>query len=258
MKKAILSLSLVLLLISIGRAYSSNLPKVPMLRMETGMHTGPISKIAIDSENRFLVTGSSDKTVRIWELLTGRLLKVLRPPIGEGHIGMIYAVAISPDGKTIACGGRTTSEEGTSYSIYLFDRENGRMTRSIAGLPEVIRHLAYSMDGKFLVAAMGKNGGIRIYQTSDYSMVAEDKDYGDYSFRVDFDGKGRLVTASFDGFVRLYGNDFKLIIKKKVPGGNKPFVARFSPDGENVAVSFGDSTKGGCSFRQRPLLSIFS
>ncbi len=140
----------VLLLISIlfafffnGRLHSSELPKEPILRMETGMHTAPINSISVDAQNRFLVTGSNDKTVRLWDLLTGRLLKILRPPIGVGHAGMIHAVAISPDGKSIACGGNTDLTLEKSQSIYLFDRESGKLVHRIKNLP--ISHLVPSL-----------------------------------------------------------------------------------------------------------------
>jgi WD40 repeat protein len=59
----------------------------PILKIETGMHTAPIRRIGIDSAERFLVTGSDDKTIKVWELKRGKLIKTLRPPIGNGKEG---------------------------------------------------------------------------------------------------------------------------------------------------------------------------
>jgi WD40 repeat protein len=53
---------------------SGELPTAPQLRLETGMHTAAITHIGVDAGNRYLVTGSHDKTIRVWELETGRLL----------------------------------------------------------------------------------------------------------------------------------------------------------------------------------------
>jgi len=220
--------------------------KGPILRIETGMHTSVMSRIGIDSENRYLVTGSFDKTVRVWDLSTGTLIRTLRPPIGEGNEGKIYAVAISPDGKTIACGGWTGLDWEKVVSIYLFDRENGKLIKRISGLPNTIHQLAYSKDGRYLMAGLK---GIHIYFVErnssqiSHKLVAEDRDYGDRVGGAEFDEKGKLATTSWDGFIRLYDKDFRLIKKEKAPGGNRPLSLSFSPDGEKIAVGYADSTR---------------
>ncbi|MBZ5623306.1 MAG: hypothetical protein LAQ69_31980 [Acidobacteriia bacterium] len=192
--------------LSLQVAHSQEPSAKPILRIETGTHTGPIRAIDADADERYLVSGSDDKTVRIWDLTSGKLLRVLRPPIGEGVVGRVQAVAISPDGRTIACGAWTGSAS-EKMSIYLFERESGRLYRRIAGLPEIIVHLAYSPDGRFLVASMGGKNGIRLYRTVDYAPVSEDRDYGGESNGADFaaasgsDLPNRLATSSNDGFL---------------------------------------------------------
>lgn len=218
----------------------------PILRIETGMHTAVIGHIGVDAENRYLVTGSTDKTVRLWELSTGRLIRVLRPAIGEGNEGRIDAVAISPDGKTIACGGWTGFEWEKKASIYIFDRETGRLIKRIAELPEVILHLVFSKDGKFLAATLGGKNGIRIYDTRNYEPVFSDIDYGYSSYGADFDKYNWLVTTSDDEYIRLYeykDKKFRLFKKQRANGGNRPYSISFSPDGSKIAVGFKDSQK---------------
>ncbi len=219
-----------------------------VLRIETGMHTAVIGRIGVDARNRFLVTGSHDKTVRVWDLEDGTLLKTLRPPIGHGKEGKINAVAISPDGGTVAAGGYTGYEWDEKYSIYLFDRATGVMTGRITGLPNDIKHIAYSPKGRFLAATLGADG-IRIFRAGPGggTLAGEDRDYGGRSYWADFAPDGRLVTACLDGFIRLYapvGNgDLKLLKKKTAPEGKEPFSAVFSPDGTRIAVGFNDSAK---------------
>jgi WD40 repeat protein len=242
MKKTLLSISMLFLLILTGELHSSGISNEPILRMEMGMHSSIISSIAVDAQNQFIVTGSWDKTVRLWELSMGRPIRIFRPPIGEGPIGMIFAVAVSPDGKTIVCGGWEAGREGTTCSIYLFDRESGKLVQRIGGFLFSIVRLAYSKDCRFLAVGMEKRGGIRIYRTSDYSVAGEDKDYGDAIYGADFDGDGRLVIVSKDGFIRLYGSNFKLIAKKKAPDGFRPARVRFSPNGSSIAVTFFDDS----------------
>ena len=122
-------------------------PSAPALRIETGMHTAMINGIDVDAAERFLVTTSDDKTARVWDLKDGKPLQVLRPPQGAGNEGKLYAVAISPDGTTVAVAGWTGRDSGP-FSVYLFDRASGTLIRSVSGLPQVVSHLSYSTDGR--------------------------------------------------------------------------------------------------------------
>ena len=206
------------------------------------MHTAPIRQIGVDELNRFLVTASDDKTVRVWELPSGRLLHTIRMPIGAGEEGKLYAVAISPDGSTIAAAGHTGYEWEGKFSIYIFHRESGRLIRRLGGLLSGVAHLVYSTDGKYLAATLGNKLGLRVFSTATYALIGEDNTYGDSSYGADFDRTGRLVTTSFDGFIRLYsiGRDssLRLLTKAKTTSGPRPYDVKFSPDGTRVAVGF--------------------
>jgi WD domain, G-beta repeat len=93
----------------------------PVLRLETGMHTAPIRAAAVDAGGRLLATASFDKTVRLWSLATGEQLRVLRPAIGSGPEGELFAVAVSPDGQFVITGGWTGFEWEKANSLYVFE-----------------------------------------------------------------------------------------------------------------------------------------
>jgi len=177
----------------------------PLLRLETGMHTAPITSIAADAAGRFAVTASDDKTARVWDLATGRPLRVLRPPQDEGSEGKLYAVALSPDGARVAVGGYTGWDWDHEGSIYLFDWASGRLLRRLPGLPNVIDHLAWSPDGRRLAATLGGKNGLRLFDAASGAEIGRDADYGASSYSVQFRPDGRrLVTGCDDGRVRLY------------------------------------------------------
>jgi hypothetical protein len=97
-------------LIASRSAFAGEPTTEPLLRLETGNHTAIIRRIATDKAGRWAVTASDDKTARVWEVATGREVMVLRPPQDTGNEGKPFAVAMSPDGSTVAVGGWTNSE----------------------------------------------------------------------------------------------------------------------------------------------------
>jgi WD40 repeat protein len=123
-------------------------PAEPIAVIETGAHSASISRMAIDNGGRWAVTGSNDKTVRIWEAASGRLVSTVRVPLDRGDVGKIYAVAMSPDGRWVAAGGWSGDR------IYILDRRTGGLVHVIEGLPNVVHDLAVSPDGRRLAAAL--------------------------------------------------------------------------------------------------------
>ena len=230
----------------------------PILRMELGTHTAGIYSVAMDPANRILVTGSEDKTVRVWDLAhQTKLLRILRPPVGEWEQGHIFAVALAPDGRTIACGGRTGEPQAGDACIYLFDRETGELLRRLGGLPGWIQHLAYTADGRFLAAVTGEGGGqaawssLSLFRLPDYQLAAQDRDYGNLTRWIASGPSGsQLATTCLDGFVRLYDltaletrnppspQALIPVTKFRPPSGTSPWGLAFSPDGHHLAVGF--------------------
>ena len=238
---------LIALALIVGLASFAGEPTTePLLRLETGMHTAMIRRIATDAAGRWAVTASDDKTARVWEVATGRQVMVLRPPQDVGNEGKLGAVAISPDGSTVAVGGWTGYDWDQETSIYLFDRVSGHLTKRIAGLPNVVYHLAYSPDGRWLAASLWGANGVRLFEAASGNEVGRDAEYGSDSYSVHFRPDGRrLVSTCYDGSVRLYAVEdkgLKLLMRTKIEGGKRPYAARFSPDGQCIAVGFHDTT----------------
>lgn len=67
-------------------------------------HSSVVNFVAISSDEKFVVSGSADQTVRIWETETGKCLKIL-----EGHTDFVWGVAISANGKFVV----SSSNDGT-------------------------------------------------------------------------------------------------------------------------------------------------
>jgi len=231
-------------------ASGPSIPTEPILTIEAGLHSNSIRDMAADEAGRWLVTGSIDKTARIWDARNGRLLGTLRPPVGRLGDGVILTVAVSPDGGTIACGGRTRDSE-KSRSIYLFDRESLRMLKRIGGLPESITKLRFSRDGRRLAAGLRASAGLRVFSIArsgdriDVAKAGEDRDYADTIWGMDFDAAGRLAVSSIDGALRLYDGQLRRIAKQAVAREDSPSSVAFSPDGSRIALGYFEAGRVG-------------
>src|SRR5262249_38280506 len=157
--------------------------------------------------------------------------------------GKIYAVAMSPDRDLIAAGG-WTGTDAIEESIYLFETRTGKMTARIAAVNASTHSLAFSSDGRYLVARLAARNGLRGFDRDrEWSEAFRDPNYGDPIYGATFAADGRLAIASRDGKVRLYERDFKLVVPpRKTPGGDRPFRIAFSPDGTKLAVGYDDAS----------------
>ena len=210
----------------------------PQLRVEAGMHTAVARHVAVSSDGKRMVTASYDKTIRVWSLPDGRLENVFRIPIGEGFEGSIFAVALSPDGKTIAVGGWMKQK-----FIYLLDAASGEIVRTLGPNPEVTINLAFSPLGGSLVAVFGSNFGMRMYDANSGNVLAEDKNYSDDTNGLAFSENGTFATGSYDGLLRLYAQDGSLLSQVTAPSGTKVFSVSFAAGGDKIAIGYSDIPK---------------
>jgi WD40 repeat protein len=57
------------------------------------------SSVAFSPDGRLLASGSRDKTIKLWEVASGSLVRTL-----TGHTDSVFSVAFSPDGRLLASG----------------------------------------------------------------------------------------------------------------------------------------------------------
>jgi WD40 repeat protein/energy-coupling factor transporter ATP-binding protein EcfA2 len=121
-------------------------------------HSEWVISMAFTPDGKTLASGSSDHTVRLWDVAT-------RQPLGEplvGHSERVISVAFSPDGKTLASG-------SVDQTVRLWDIA----TRQSLGEPLVghfkgVESVAFSPDGKTF-ASGSWNGTVKLWDINPES-----------------------------------------------------------------------------------------
>jgi len=165
----------------------------PFLVLDPDMHTADIRAMVMDAAGRYIITGSKDKTVRVWSANDGRLLRTIRLPSGPGNEGQVFTVAVSPDGNTIAAA-------GWSRHIFLFERATGRQVGRIGPLAHTVTNkVAFSHDGRRIAAGIGNpNASLRLFDVDSRKEIAFDDKYTGAILGISFDTTGRIATTSND------------------------------------------------------------
>lgn len=212
----------------------------PILALDAGGHTGWVSKVLVSAYDDQLISVGFDKTIRFWDLHTGEPTRALRPPIGPGFQGRLYAAALSPDCKLLAVGGDSALLPVNDHRVILIDLPEGQIVKMLAGHTGPIRDLAFSPDGMRL-ASCSDDRTLRIWDVasgqSQRTLVGHAKRV--YGVTWSPDGS-KLVSGSWDNTARIWLADTGATLA--VLAGHTADVLKvaWSPDGRTIATAGGD------------------
>ena len=220
-------------------------PLTPFLRLAGPTHLGVVQGVAANADCSTLLTVSMDKTARIWNGADGTQRSIIRPPIGTGSDGAIYAVALSPNGRLAALGleGYTTRFDG-SQAVAILDLATSTMIARVGPLHEAALDLEFSPDGSRL-AVNERHHGLHVFATDSWQEISDDLLKGGVDFLVGlaFGPDGSLYTFTNGGVLSRFDQDGKqpqrAIIKGKIGG----MSAAVDPTGRLIALGFYDQNE---------------
>ena len=135
----------------------------------------------------FVVTGSFDRTARLWDVNSGREVHRF-----EGHSGSVNSIAISFDGRYVVTG----SDDKTAR---LWKLDSGREVRRFNGHSSGVNSVTISANGEYVLTGSRDNTA-RLWETRSGREVRR---FDDKPVALSPDGKS-LITGGVDGIVRLW------------------------------------------------------
>jgi WD40 repeat protein len=156
-------------------------------------HRLGIAGVAISGDGRLGLTGSYDKTVRVWDLENRCLVDTLYPP----HEGIVYAVAA-------ACNGPVAASASGDRSIRVWDLATLACRVVLTGHKHWVYDVALSSDGSTALSA-SHDRTIKLWELSSGTTVATLQGHSDAVVAVAFVPDGRsAVSAAKDGTIRVW------------------------------------------------------
>jgi WD40 repeat protein len=173
----------------------------PTLVVETGGHSAHITKVLFTPKSKEMITVSLDKTVRVWDVATGKPARTIRPPQALGEAGELWDAALSADGKLLAVSGRGFPHV-KQYPIFIIEVPTGQLVRTIEFPYGYVRCLAIS--GKTL-AAGGTEGRIVLYNIDTGVKGKEFPGHKGGTTQMAFGPKGnRIASVGMDKVGRVW------------------------------------------------------
>ena len=214
----------------------------PLPMLDTGGHMGQINRIAFTPDGRQLVSASEDKTIRVWDLASGKTVRTIRGESAPGPVGKVYAMALSPDGKWLAVGGWTHPEcAGRCGEIRLYELASGKLVALLKGHSNAVVGLAFSPDGSRLISGSGGNDHAAILwdtglradaRGTEPKLLHRLEGHNAEIFAVGFSPDGsRAVTGSLDHDLRLWRVADGKEIAHMTGHGDMVYSLAVAPDG---------------------------
>lgn len=237
-------------------------------------HKEKVTCLAISSSGQTLISGSKDKTIKLWDLEKRKIIRTLGKNF-SGHLNKIVALVISPNNQTllscdadnslkiwdvnrareiqnisfsaaITClaispDGQLFCSGGLEAQLRIRQLKNGQVIRSINNGAGVLS-LAFSPDGN-LLATGGFNRTIKLWDLSTARAIYTLEGHLDRVSQVIFSNNGKtLISSSWDKTIKLWNLATGKEIANITGHSSKIYTMAIAPDHKTLISGSADKT----------------
>jgi WD40 repeat protein len=205
-------------------------PKTRVGALALRGHSDVVNSVAFSPDGQRIVTGSNDKTAKVWDEATGTELHTL-----TGHNDLVVSVAFSPDGQRIVTG-------SVDRTARVWDAVSGRELLTLKGHSDVVNSVAFSPDGQ-RIATGSADKTARMWDAASGKELLTLTGHSNWVNSVAFSPDGqRIVTGSQDKTAKVWeaASGRELLTFKGL--SHPVFSSTFSPDGQRIVTVGVDRT----------------
>ena len=198
-------------------------------------------------DGQTLISSSGDKTIKVWNLATGKLLRTL-----ASNSDPVLSLAINPRDRTLVSGSYSASR-----AIDIWNFPPG-IPHTLAGDSHQVWSVAISPDGQSLASSNG-NGSIDVWNLRDRQLRYQLLGHLNTVWSVAISPDGRmLASASSDKTVKLWDLQTRKLLHTFTGHDDRVRSVAFSPDGQFLASGSWDKSVKIWNIRTNSLLRTLS
>uniref|UniRef100_A0A8C8GIQ7 Dynein assembly factor with WD repeat domains 1 n=1 Tax=Oncorhynchus tshawytscha TaxID=74940 RepID=A0A8C8GIQ7_ONCTS len=215
-------------------------------------HILPLTNVAFNKSGSSFITGSYDRTCKIWDTASGEELHTL-----EGHRNVVYAIAFNnPYGRVHTLIGHRGEISSVQFnwdcsliitgsmdkSCRVWEAASGKCMATLAGHEDEVLDVCFDYTGQ-LIATASADGTARVYSAVSYQCISRLESHEGEISKICFNAQGsRVLTASADKTARLWDVQSGVCLQVLEGHTDEIFSSAFNYEGDTIITGSKDNT----------------
>ncbi|MDZ8090476.1 MAG: ribosome assembly protein 4 [Nostoc sp. DedQUE05] len=193
-------------------------------------HSSAVNSIAYSPNGQQLASASDDKTIKIWDVSSGKLLKSL-----TGHSDVVNSIAYNPNKQQLA-------SASADKTIKIWDVSSGKLLKTLTGHSDVVNSIAYSPNGQQLASA-SRDKTIKIWDVSSGQLLKTLTGHSKEVISIAYNpNKQQLASASADKTIKIWDVSSGKLLKSLTGHSDVVNSIAYNPNKQQLASASADKT----------------